>query len=513
MVRRGESDLKIAFKPAALWVELTWMVLILIVGIMPRFVFVMAFPTQPVSDFRRLLNFALHLRDDIFARGTEYWRLFSPGLPTALSILLRLNPDSPELVARLATASLMGIMPILPFIIWRGVFSMRVRISAALLLALWPGQILFSGVVAQDNWVIFPTVALAALAIRSAAIERRGGYPVAAAVLYVGAVSIRQEMMIILLPIALVAAVGWARPRLRSNLIFGVLLAGLLLLALAIQRGVGSGRFALTTEHGGRAILGAYVPGAGIDYWVNPNPYIATVEPSLLEEGADLQWGMFRLIGEEILRRPRFHLVRILAAALNGLFRVDTGNLYWSLTSPEVLLSDFGDRIDSLLNIANPLLRYYPLAVHAVFLASIFFAIWQRGRLFRLAGLIGITVLLKISLHAVTVAQPRYFLVVVALELLTIAIVMDEAVKPEWRLLFLGWLVMGIVIATCLFMLLSSAETFILSHDDVGFNNFIPLSRDALARLGDMASMPGQGIWGANDWPATARECFAPIAF
>lgn len=475
MAGRGENDLEIALKPAALCVELAWMILILIVGIMPRFVFVVAFPTQPFSDFRSLLNFALLLRDDIFARGAEYWALFSPGLPTALSILLRLNPDSPELVARLATASLMGIMPILPFIIWRGVFSMRVRISAALLLALWPGQILFSGVVAQDNWVIFPTVALATLAMRSSALGR-GGYPVAAAVLYVAAVSIRQEMMIILLPIALVAAVGWKRPRLRSNLIFGVFLAGLLLLALASQRGVGSGRFALTTEHGGRSILGAYVPGAGINYWVNPNPYIAAVEPSLLEEGADLQWGMFRLIGEEILRRPRFHLVRILAAALNGLFRVDTGNLYWSLTSPEVLPSDFGDRIDSLLNIANPLLRYYPLAVHAVFLASLFFAIWHRGRLFRLISPIAICILLKIGFHAVTVAQPRYFLVVVALELLSIAVIMDEAIKPEWRRLFIGCMIIGILIAFCLFILLSSAETFILTHDDIVSKNFPPLS-------------------------------------
>lgn len=75
------------------------------------------------------------------------------------------------------------MIPVLPYILWKGVFRQRTRILAAFLLALWPGQILFSSVVAQDNWIIFPIVAVVALAVRTLTVKEKG-FPILVALFY-----------------------------------------------------------------------------------------------------------------------------------------------------------------------------------------------------------------------------------------------------------------------------------------------------------------------------------------
>ena len=149
------------------------------------------FPVRPVSDFEGLVALARLMRDVSWTAPSWRWIYFSPGLPLTLSLVLRLFPGPPEDVARLATAVVCGLVPLLPFALWRGVVSFRVRLLAGVLLALWPGQVFFSGVVAQDNWVLPPTVALACLAARALLAGGRGR-PVLAGLLYALAAAMRQ---------------------------------------------------------------------------------------------------------------------------------------------------------------------------------------------------------------------------------------------------------------------------------------------------------------------------------
>jgi hypothetical protein len=147
--------------------EILGLLLLLILGLAPRLAFVTRFPTIPVSDFHTLVSFGLYLRDHGLTSNSWFW-MFNPGVPLVLSGLFRIFPTiDPATVARLATAFACGLLPILPFLIWRGVLPLWLRLLAGASLALWPGQILFSGVVAQDNWVLLPSIALAALAVRA----------------------------------------------------------------------------------------------------------------------------------------------------------------------------------------------------------------------------------------------------------------------------------------------------------------------------------------------------------
>jgi hypothetical protein len=152
--------------------EILAFLLVLTLALIPRLAIITAFPTIPVSDFKNLISFGLQLRDAGVVNRLEpyYWEAFNFGLPLALCGLFHLFPKAdPGSLARLATALLNGLMPLLPFFFWRGVLSLRARVLAGALLGLWPGQVLFSGVVAQDNWTIFPTVALGVLAVRGVA--------------------------------------------------------------------------------------------------------------------------------------------------------------------------------------------------------------------------------------------------------------------------------------------------------------------------------------------------------
>ncbi len=443
--------------------EFIWFAVIILLGVLPRLAFIILFPTKPISDFKGLVDFAVALRDSIFARGEWYWEFFNPGLPTMLSLILRVFPDSPETTARWATAILSGVVPILPFATWRGVLDFRVRILAGLFLALWPGQIFFSGVVAQDNWVIFPTVALSTLAVRSL-VGQDGGHPFWSAFLFVLATFIRQEMVIALLPVALASA-GFCTgcKHLMSHLLLWMTAVLLLFILIVGQRAAATGRFSFTTEHGGKAILGSYVPGAGLDYWTDPSPFIASIDPSLLKDKKRLNAESYRLALKEALRRPKFHFVRIVASVLNCLGHPDTSNFYWSLSGPNVLSLKYQQRGDLLMKRASPFLNSYILIVHAFLLASFFWGVVKRNwPVLVLAG----TILLKIFIHAVMVVQPRYFMPVVALEWLVIALFINDAIKGK-RIVQSVLMIAGATIVTFLLVMVSfKAQAYILTHDE-----------------------------------------------
>src|SRR5436305_9385425 len=275
--------------------EIAALAALLLLGLAVRLAFVAAFPTRPISDFRGLLNLALDVRNASWTVPDYHWSLYSPGLPLALSVLLRLFPGPPETIARLATATVCGLLPLLPFAIWRGALPLWVRALAGGALALWPGQVLFTGVVAQDNWVLLPTVALGALAVRSL-LTGDGGRPVAAGLLYGLGVAVRQEMLVALLPLLLAAGgLGEGRGRRPRNLAVLLLATVLPLLAIATHRSLATGHFALTSGHRGPATLRSYVPGATEHYWADPPPSLAPVDPPPLRDGLHLEPAGLRL--------------------------------------------------------------------------------------------------------------------------------------------------------------------------------------------------------------------------
>jgi hypothetical protein len=423
--RRGKENIEPGMRQGWFAREGAWLGLVLAAGLLPRLAFVTLFPTRAFSDFNVLVEFGLFLRDRSLAAPGFYWDLFNPGLPMALSLLFRVFPGSPEDAARIATAVLTGLVPMLPFLLWRGVLPLPSRLLASGLLALWPGQVVFSGVVAQDNWVLFPTIALAALAVRSLA----GGsvHPVAAGLLYTLGAAIRQEMLVVLLPLAAAASFGNGRFRKRA-LLFCAAAAGVPLLLLAFQRQAATGRFALTTEHAGLAILGAYIPGATVNAWVDPRPYLASVQPSLLRDPKEVHRQGMRLALGEISRRPAFHAARVSAFTLHFATASEAANLYWSV-SPEALPTSHhsrGRRLDFL----SPLLRVEMAGLLALFLATLFLVPPRRSPA---VWLLGAAIVLKVGLHAVTVSQGRYFLPATALMILAIAAGAREATARSPR--------------------------------------------------------------------------------
>ena len=440
--------------------------LLLAAGLLPRLAFVTAFPTRPVSDFRGLVDFGLALRDHrAIAGGFYYWDFLNPGLPLTLSLILRLFPAWPDSAARLATAIATGLMPLLPYRLWRGVQPRWVRLLAGGMLALWPGQIGFSGVVAQDNWVMLPAVALGALAVR--AVAGRRGHPVAAGVLYALGVAFRQEMLVVLLPLVLAAAVGvrevpgdgppW---RWRRALAICALTVSGPLLLLALQRQAATGRFALTTRHGGFTLLGSYIPGSTIDGWADPIPYVAAVEPALLEDPERLRREVGRLVLREALARPLFHAGRIAAFTLDSTVDSEAANLAWSLHGPDLLPAAGEPRAVALTRAAALPLRLEMALLLALFLAAAALT-WRDPAVWALAAAIA----LKVGVHSVAVWQGRFFLVITALQILVIALGAREAARRASLRGPAALLAAGAVIAAGIFLVAPRAVDAIRRRD------------------------------------------------
>jgi hypothetical protein len=411
--------------------EAGWAVLLLVLGLAPRLAFASLFPTRPVSDFAGVIEYALAFRDQSLAAPGYFWDVFNVGPALALSLVLRIFPESPETTARLATAVWTGLMPLLPFALWRGVLPLWVRVLAGGALALWPGQVLFSGVVAQDNWVTPPTVALGALAARSLLAGGRG-HPVAGGLLYALAVAMRQEMLYALFPLVLAAA-GFAHRRGRSwrNLALCALAVGLPFLALALQRHEATGRFGLSSGHVGYTLLGTVAPGATASYWSDPVSYVASVRPELVRDRQRLFAETLPLALDELRRRPGFHALRTLSAALKFPFDSDAENLYWSVQAAGTLPPSHQAAGAALAARAAPLLQLEMAVLQGLFLASVALGLWRRNPAVLAVAL---AALAKIGLHAVIVSQGRFLVPATALEILVVALGSWEASRsPSWR--------------------------------------------------------------------------------
>ena len=410
--------------------EWAWGAALLALGLVPRLLMATAYPVRPISDFAGVVRFALAMRDQSIAAPGYYWDVFNIGPPLVLSVLLRLFPHDPEATARLATAVWTGLMALLPFLIWRRVMPLWVRLLAGALLALWPGQVLFSGVVAQDNWVTSPAVAVAALAARVLA-ERRA-YPVAAGLLFALAVAMRQEMMYVLLPALLVSAgvVALAGPRAKRAALCA-LAVGVPFLAMAWQRQAATGHFALSSGHLGYTLLGTVRPGATHLGWDDPVSYVATVKPELVRDRQRLFHETLPLALAEVRRRPVFQAARVVAAALRTPFVADAEDLYWSLSAEGVQPPERQAAAATLAARAGPLLLLEACAIHALFVAALLLGSWRRDAA---VLVVAATVLAKMMLHAVLVSTGRFFVPAIALELVTIALGCWLLVRTQaWR--------------------------------------------------------------------------------
>lgn len=397
--------------------------LLLILGLGPRLWFVFRLPTIPVSDFANVVSFATYLRTHgLLSNGWWFWQVLNVGAPLVLSGVFRIFPSvEPAAVARMATAVACGVVPLLPLVIWRGVFSLRMRLLAGAALALWPGQLQFSGVVAQDNWVLLPGVALAALAVRALSSPERA-WPVTAGLLYGAGVAMRADTMVMLLPL-LLAAVRVDRIRsMRRQVLAGGLAAGLSLLGLAAYRQAAIGRFALTPEMSGMAILGGFVPGASINGWEPPYAYIASVRPEVLRDRAAMITEPSHLAAREALRRPGFHALRIFAMLCFFGMDAEANTMHWSLGSPEVLPPELQAQGVGLAVRLGPWLHVEMAAIQGLFLAAVMVGFRRRSpAVLVLASAVG----LKYALHGFSTFQGRFFLVATALEILGIAIAAD----------------------------------------------------------------------------------------
>ncbi len=404
----GESGRKNAMAAAA----------IVLLGVATRVAFVRRFPVYPVSDSINLVAFGRAFSERGLLAPSNHWTEFNPGLPMILAALDRIFPYDPAPLARAATAVALGLLGLIPFLLWRGVLRFGWRLCAGLILALWPGQVFFSGIVVQDNWVLLPGVALCALAVRRLRIEPEGGRPIAAGLLFVAALAIRQEMVVVLLPPLLAASgVTRASPRRRSRLWRMSLTVSVLVLLLAGQRYAATGRFTIATEHAGLALLGAFVPGSFTEGWFNPRSHIAQVEPTLFADPIRLRTASYRLVWEEVRRHPVFHLARLAATVPHLALVSDAQNLARVTSWPRGLPPEIQPRAQSFRRNWDPILRLELALIQGLFLATVILAIGKRD-----AGILVITaaILLKVGIHVVLAPMSRLMVPAIAFEILVI---------------------------------------------------------------------------------------------
>jgi hypothetical protein len=443
--------------------EILGLLLLLFLGLAARLAFVSQFPVIPVSDYRNLINFGLYLRTHgLINDAWWFWQSFNFGLPLVLCGLFAIFPSAdPAVVARLATVVAGGLLPVLPFVLWRDLVSWRLRLATGAALAIWPGQVVFSGVVAQDNWVLFPSVALGALAVR-ALLDRDRAWPVTAGVLFAIAGAMRSDMLLMLLPLLLAAVrVDQWRTRWRPA-VAGCMAAIFGLLGLAAYRKAASGRFSLTPEVTGLALLGAYLPGSTVNGWEPPYAFLAATHPELLRDRPAMLAQTSGLAIQEALRRPGFHALRIVA--MLGSFAVDgeTTLLYWSLGNPEVLPANLHERAAALAIRLGPLLRIELAALQALFLAAILIGIRRRNTA---VLVLASAVVLKYGLHAFGVFQGRYFLVATAIEILAIGMAANLEPGPQTRRTVSQSLAAGAAFGLCLFFFAPRLMAFVQSRD------------------------------------------------
>ncbi len=421
-------------------------------SLISRFLVVYHFPTVPVSDFREFIQLAEAIRDTVWATGSPSWELRAAGLPSLLAALSWIIPVHMDTLARWATATITGILPLLPWMVLRDCVSMPVRLLSAALLAFWPDLILTSGVVSSDNWVLFPVVTSVVVATRSWILRRSS--PILSAVLLALCTWIRPEMLLATMPFAAMAC--WADPvRRQRNLLIGCLSLMGLLSAIAAQRQAGSGQFKLAPNSSGFALLGTFMPGVYPETWRVPD-YLLPCHESQQRPGENTDRLFRRLALDEFVRRPSYHAVRAFHSTVTSWRGIGGGTLYWSLR-PDLLPLEARASAKKWLDWAEPFSWRWVLVIHVAALAAFGVAIVRRSPIM-LA--IAASIFLKVSMHAMMSVTPRYFVVPLAQELILISFAVGEMLVLGWKrslqvalpcllaaLAMMGLLAKGVVVA------------------------------------------------------------------
>jgi hypothetical protein len=486
------------------------LLVLLILGLGLRLIFISKFPTIPVSDFRALVGFAVHLKDDgLISRSSPwFWENFNVGMPLVLAGVLKLFPhQNPDTVCRVATGVINGLLPLLPFLIWRGVLSFRVRMLAGVLLAIWPGQIFFTGVIAQDNWCIFPAVALGAMAVR-ALVDDKKAWPIGAGLTLVAAVAMRQDMLAIVPLFLATIRVDLWRIRWRP-ILAGTAALVLGLLGLAAYRGAASGRFALSTRHGGLTVLGSYIAGSSYQGWVAPYPFIASIRPELLRDHEALMDQSLGLAFHEALRRPVFHALRILA--MTGVYAIDgesSDTLGSSLSLAEVLPEEIHERGAKLAGNLKVPLHVEMALIQAFFLAAVMVGFRRRNSAILV---LAAAVLMKYGIHAMVDFYGRFFYPATALEFLAIALAVEELLGleiQERKTLLVRVLGAGVAFSLVLVFVAPVALASVQRHDWDSEQHVYRFSIEPPDHTSDMSCVVRQGrvVDLVNDVEATIRS-------
>lgn len=491
---------------------------LLLLGVGLRLWFCAAFPARPFSDFAGLVAFGLRLRDEgLFVPGW-HWVQFNPGLPLVLSLLFRVVPHGTAQAARTATAVVTGLTPLLPFLIWRPILAFRWRMAAGLVLALWPGQIFFSGVVAQDNWVLVPVVALAALSVRALRESGPRGSPIAAGLLLAAATAIRQEMLVVMLLPALAAAgLGRGGGQRAARAVRFAAAAAVPLLLLAAQRDAATGRFAVTTEHGGLTTLGALVPGSAAAGWLDPTLYVAAVEPALLREPVALRREAWSLVARELARRHRYHAFRASVAALRLAVESDAIDLFWGLESPEAFAPDAVRAARAAVWAAawRPVLR-----IALALLSGLFAAAFVRGVARRDPAILVLSaaVLLKLAIQAVASPLGRLMVPAIALALLVVVLTLADLSASAQRAARIRFLALGAVTAGVLLAALGPLGRMAIARDEAPPRvSRFPLAiaggggyAECAVESGRLAAIAGDRAWIAGEAAGGRVSCVLP---
>ena len=166
-------------------------------------------------------------------------------------------------------------------------------------------------------------------------------------------------------------------------------------------------------------VLGSFIPGAFASGWIDPRPYVAAVEPSLLADKPTYFAGAWRLAWREAARRPAFHAMRIATQTLRLAVKADGQNLFWSVRTPEVLPPERRAAGEDFARAATPWLYAELAGIQGLFAAAVLLGFWRRDPAILV---IALAVGLKVALRAALSPMSRLLMPATALELLAIAL-------------------------------------------------------------------------------------------
>ncbi len=386
---------------------------LVVVALLPRYLVIYFFPATPVSDFAAYVNLAETISSNSWAQGASEWKLRAAGLPTILAMISWMIPVDMASLGRFATATVTGLLPLIPWLGLRGIVPPLIRVISASLLAMWPGQILTAGVISADNWVLLPTVGLVTVAARSWISGRNA--PVMAAMLLGFATWIRPEMLLVLFPLAILASLSEYGRRMKSAAV-GLAVLGVCLGGIAGQRWVGAGHFSLGPASAGTGLLGTFLPGVFPSRWRLDGEMVSCVNP-LKRPGQTIDQLYQSIAMRELMRRPQYHTVRALHNVRYSWYYAESDAYYWSLRR-DLLPASAHSSAEFLASTAYRYRGLWNFVPHFLAILATVIAVIARMPLLLV---IASSVLIKIGVHALISSTPRYFVVTTALEFFLIS--------------------------------------------------------------------------------------------